>query len=303
MGGKLVKQGLPYTRFTVAKQPGSEAGWALIFSISHIVADGFTYYKTLQMMSKDEEITCLTPTRKHSFPPAMKEAVGAKEWSVVNGGGGLILNYIGNMMFGKKPTVKMFYVDMDKIESAKQKAAGKGTDFVSTNDILTASWGRMTGARLCEMAVNFRGRLPDLKSDDETLAGNYEGCILFHGPEDFAEPNNIRKALQRDDGKFKTTSTAADGSTPRKLPGVFAMKKCRYRIITNWASFFSHLDFGDGCPQKLHIPFLAPGSMPTDICVVFRPTRDTYGLYIVTRKLTDAALTSADSILGKQVMG
>merc|ERR1719487_702579 len=117
------------------------------------------------------------------------------------------MNYAGNMMFGGKPRVKAFYVDTDKVEAAKKTSSG--TDFVSTNDVLTAFWGRLTGARLVEMSVNFRGRLPELAADD---AGNYEGCILFSTGDFEDGPASIRRALQRDDGKFQSTQG-------RPLPG------------------------------------------------------------------------------------
>lgn len=208
----------------------------------------------------------------------------------------------GTMLFGGKPRVRAFYVDSDKVNAAKneakKKSAGTSTDFVSTNDILTAFWGRLTGARLVEMSLNFRGRFPELAADEEAadkeeLAGNYEGCILF-STGDFAEPASIRKALQRDDDKFQSTAE-------RPLPGFCEMRKCKYRIITNWASFFSQLDF-DGCTQTLHIPYMAPATLPTDILVIFRPTSSTYGVFIVTRNLNDEALRNKDSLLGDQIL-
>ena len=121
------------------------------------------------------------------------------------------------------------------------------------------------------------------------------GCILF-STEDFLEPGNIRKALQRKDGKFQSVL-----DPPRPLPGCCEMMCCEYRIITNWASFFSQLEF-EGCTQTLHVPYMAPRSLPTDICVIFRPTAFTYGVFIVTRKLSDEALTGEDSLLGEQIL-
>ena len=121
------------------------------------------------------------------------------------------------------------------------------------------------------------------------------GCILF-STDDCVEPANIRKALQRKDGKFQPTL-----DPPRPLPGCCEMMCCNYRIITNWASFFSQLDF-DGCTQTLHVPYMAPNSLPTDILVIFRPTCSTYGVFVVTRKLSDQALTDGDSLLGEQIL-
>jgi hypothetical protein len=106
----------------------------------------------------------------------------------------MIMNYVGNMLFGGKPRAKAFYIDPDKVQEAKgQSSCGAGgTQFVSTNDVVTAFWGRVTNARIVEMAVNFRRRFPELKDDD---AGNYEGCILY-STGDFADAASIRKALQ-----------------------------------------------------------------------------------------------------------
>lgn len=290
-GFDLLKNGLPYTRVTVAKKDATNTSWALVFSVSHVVADGYTYYKALQMLSVKEEITPLHPERRHSFVPMLKEAMGSREYETVMGSVPLMMNYMGNMICGGTPRVRAFYIDSDKVQGAKTRSSG--TDFVSTNDVITAWWGRLTGARLVEMAVNFRGRLPELAADD---AGNYEGCILF-STDDFAEPASIRKALQRGDGKFQSTL-----DPPRPLPGCCEMMcSSKYRIITNWASFFSQLDF-DGCTQTLHVPYMAPSSLPTDILVIFRPTRSTYGVFIVTRRLSDEMLTTGDSLLGEPIL-
>lgn len=289
-GFALLKKGLPYARLTVAQKDAKS--WALIFSVSHVVADGYTYYKVLGMLSRQQEIVPLSPTRHHDFVPRVKEAVGPKVYSTVMGSPPQMLNFLGNMLFGGKPRVRAFYVDTAKVEAAKRRNAGGSVEFVSTNDVLTAFWGRLSGADLLEMAVNFRGRFPDLAPDD---AGNYEACILFPS-DDFADPANIRKALQRGDGHYKSITRE------QPVPGFNATRKCKYRIITNWASFFSELEF-DGCTQTLHVPYLELKEMPTDILVIFRPTAATYGVFIVTRKLSDEALTSReDSLLGAQII-
>ena len=83
-GFGLMKRGLPYTRVTVAKKDG--ASWALIFSISHVMADGYTYYKALGMLSgaagsesESEQVVPLNPARHHEFVAKLKGAVGQKE--------------------------------------------------------------------------------------------------------------------------------------------------------------------------------------------------------------------------------
>ena len=167
-GHDLLSNELPYTRVTVVKKDATS--WALVFSISHTIADGYTYYKALQMLSAKEEITPLKPERSHNFVSKLQEAVGEEEYNTVMGAAPLIMNYMGSMMCGATPRVRAFYIDADKIQQAKSSSSG--TEFVSTNDVITAWWGRLTQARLVEMAVNFRGRFPELEAD---VAGNYEG--------------------------------------------------------------------------------------------------------------------------------
>ena len=74
----------------------------------------------------------------------------------------------------------------------------------------------------------------------------------------------------------------------------------RYRIITNWASFFSELSF-EGCTQSLHLPYLAPSEIPTDLAVIFRPTKSTFGVFMITRKLSDATLGEAE-LFGQPIL-
>mmetsp|Transcript_1985 Transcript_1985/g.4594 ORF Transcript_1985/g.4594 Transcript_1985/m.4594 type:complete len:465 (-) Transcript_1985:547-1941(-) len=302
-GWKLMDKKLPYTKLTIAKNPnGGLKSWALIFSVSHAVADGYTYYKLLSMFNSGVEVMSFEPTRKSEFIPAMKKAVGEAEYNTVMGAPSLIVNYLSNMAFGNAPRVRAYYVDNKKIEAAKKEAKGKEVDFVSTNDILTAWWGRLTKARLLEMAVNFRGRMksnPDLK---ETDAGNYEGCILF-STDDCKDPAMIRKALSRKDGRCFSVL-----DPPKPLPGCWGTMRCRYRVISNWASFFTELNFGGSanCKQKLHIPYQDPKEIPTELCLIFRPTKDTLGMYMVTRKLKDKEFkegaNGAEPILGDPIM-
>ena len=92
-------------------------------------------------------------------------------------------------------------------------------------------------------------------------------CVLFSDNDCAEGPANVRRTLQQGGGKFQSL-------TQKPLPGFFEMCRCKYRIITNWASFFSQLDF-ENCTQSLHIPYMVPSALPADILVIFRPTRDT----------------------------
>ena len=78
-------------------------------------------------------------------------------------------------------------------------------------------------------------------------------------------------------------------------------------FLSNWASFFSELEFADGaCKQVLHVPYMDSGVVPTDICLIFKPTKDTYGMFVITRKISDEALAgkggAEESLLGEEIL-
>lgn len=54
-GRKLVNKGLPVSKLTIAS--AGAAGFAVIFSMSHTIANGGTYYQILNMISADGTIT------------------------------------------------------------------------------------------------------------------------------------------------------------------------------------------------------------------------------------------------------
>merc|ERR1712194_294120 len=97
--------------------------------------------KLLGMLSSTEQIFSFNSNRHHSFVPALKEAVGPKVYDTYMGAAPLMMNYVGNMGFGGKPHIKVLYLDSAKVKDAKDKCSGKDTDFVSTNDVVTAWWG------------------------------------------------------------------------------------------------------------------------------------------------------------------
>ena len=62
-----------------------------------------------------------------------------------------------------------------------------------------AGLGNVTEARTLLIPLNYRIRLPDFTADD---AGNYEGALVF-GPEEYANPAEIRRTLNSGPPKFQ----------------------------------------------------------------------------------------------------
>ncbi len=259
-GRKLINKPDPVTRITILPDVNRpDDGFALIFSLSHIVADGQTYYQILNSLSVTETIQSLRTERNLGASEKAVNAVGKKEYNF-SFSAPMFFNAFKGMIFGKKAECFAFYVDVDKVKKAKAGVTTNSTsrkEFVSTNDILTSSFAKAIRARLCMMAINFRNRIKGIVDTD---AGNYEGFLLYD-EETYGWPSKIRKTLQ-EGPPFRTTS--------KSLPGFWAGCLCKLGQITNWATFAGDLVF-EGCERQLHLPMYNTGMIPFDCAIVFRP--------------------------------
>jgi len=280
-GTSLLKDGGACMRLVVIPNAeGSEVRkFAVTLSMNHVVADGFTYYRIYNMLSRGAEIQSLRVERKDNFGADMERAIGkdVKEYCET---GTFIMNVVRTMVFGGPAKCHCVYVDDGKIASAKAEAKGEsGTSFVSTNDILTSDFGKRVKARVLSMAVNFRGRLPDITNDD---AGNYERDVLYL-PQDFSAPGLIRQSLSGSEGSYKRASGD-------RLPSGCRSVTARFATITNWASFAAGLDLDDDCKQQLHIPYFDTSQVPCDIAIIFRAKSHRLAVMFLTRGLKEDSL-------------
>lgn len=260
-GSSCIGNGAPLVALSVlpdALRP--EDTFALVFSCSHVIVDGFNYYQLLSMLSSDGTIESLNASRKHEIVAASAVAIGEKE-SVFQASKSLVCNVVCSMMCGRTPLLQTYYVDSGRIKSAKSEACqADDIDFVSTNDVLVSAFGNMTQARVTLMPINFRGRLPGFNEND---AGNYEGALILC-PDDYAEPGLIRKSLSSGPPTYLRQTTAA-------LPGCCETMRCRLSMVTNWTfPCFTEVVI-DNCEQMLHIPVCNVTMVPFDCAVVYRP--------------------------------
>jgi hypothetical protein len=290
-GSKCLGKNEP--QFLVTAVPSADGErFALLVSISHVIADGYTYYEVLNLLSLNAPMKVLNPVRKSGFTESLKTTLGRKEYDFPMCAG-YICNAIGNMMFGPKPKIHAHFIDKEKVAAVKAKeAAGGPVPFVSTNDIVTSAFGKLTRTNVLEMAINMRDRLPDFTIAD---AGNLEWAIYFR-PQDFATPSLIRQALSSKDGKLGRC--CAGSST--ELPSFWEAARKRIAIITNWSS--NHTGewvLGDGCTQELHLPIYT--TAPLDFGIVFKPTPGTLGLLTWTRHVQKDAFQQGDGVFGDLV--
>lgn len=256
-----------------AKRPADT--FALVISGSHVIIDGFTYYKLLSMLCDGAEIKAMNPVRKHEIMEQSKQAMGEKE-SLFANGGGVLCNVLGGLMCGSKPLIESFYVDKEKVNALKAQK-GNDVDFVSTNDVLTSQFGNATNADFLLMPLNFREKLPLFTTDD---AGNYEGALVFL-KEDYADASLIRKSLQSGPPRYLRGGSA----TPGALPGCCKACKGRMAMVTNWTfPFFSELKI-EGCQQMLHLPLCDVKMVPFEVGVVYRPRAGEIAVTFFVRSL------------------
>lgn len=104
------------------------------------------------------------------------------------------------------------FVDRDKVKRLKAEAAAASDDvgFVSTNDVLMSSLGKLTGARLMFMAVNFRDRVHGIVDSD---AGNYESLMMFDEGV-YKSPAGFRTALNAMKEKVAVGENGETSSAP-----------------------------------------------------------------------------------------
>lgn len=256
------------------------AGFSLIFSLSHSVADGHTYYKVLNMLCAGSKVYPLNVKRKEEEISKIINALGKREYTYINSFSHVV-NVFKGLLLRKNTKVYAFYIDQEKIEGIKaQEKQEDAHNYVSSNDILTSTYSNFLNTRLTLMAINFRNRITGLNEYD---AGNYEGAILYD-TNTYSTPSHVRKSLQTG-SKFKGLS--------KPLPGLVEGMVCKMGLITNWASFSKELHI-EGCEELLHLPIAnAAGRIPYEMAVIFRARKEKTGIIYFTQKFEREQFTSS----------
>lgn len=247
------------TRVTLVSDPTDQSAFAMVFSISHCAGDGYTYFSILNMLSDGAQIKALNPVRKQDKSQLIADAI--KEDMSWFFGCTFMMGIMCKLICGPKINYHARLVDPAKINAAKEDAVKRGAKFVSTNDILTSTFGNMTSARNLMMAVNFRNRVDGLIDSD---AGNYDGVPVLD--EDvYKNPEGIRNVLAQ------LQQGAPLKSRTRGLPGFFEVLRSSFSVVTNWASFAADGVMLPKCEQILQLPMVDLTIMPTNAAIIFVP--------------------------------
>lgn len=277
--------------------------FAMVYSLSHLVADGFTFYRIYKMLiDQNTPIEAMEPERVHHFDRLQDETLGRLVRRMTTS-----LGFIHHLVFGtvyetitknklfpnKEVGMRRTYlVDNDDIAKIKANHDPKttGVPFISTNDIITSWYFKNGGARFSYMTVNLRGRIKEIR---DSHCGVYDGLIFSDSPEQVDSPAAIRKSilnLKKSDSSFSQWESLQSG----------------HLFITNWASV-SGLEPMDppNCEEICHYPLalsIQMGPMAA-MAVVFRFSPGKIGVYVnAGRKLPhtlDKKPDFADELLEK----
>lgn len=277
-GKKLLNKSLPVCKLTVASAAG---GFALIFSISHVVCNGGTYYQILNMLSADGTVVAMNPTRQEALQDKVNEYMGKRHYAYLTDAA-CTFNALGKIFFGKNPKAYCFLIDDAKLAAAKAaaKAQPGAPDRISANDVLTSAYGKACRLKLLIMAADFKGRIEGTSTTD---AAQYHAALMLD-ESGFGSPAAIREALMGP----PPLSRAA-------LPGFWKSMGLRMGLITSWASLKS-LSI-PSCTLSLHTPCEQTSGMVVkaqdDTCIVFNPRPGKLAMLCISSTLGPKELMAA----------
>ena len=258
----------PQFRVSVVPDDESpETRWALVVSMSHVIADGHTFYQVHNMLSEDATLQALEAERKPHVMQAAAVAMGGDDGFLGRPKPGLLLSLVTSTAMGKimGPACEAATYEIDEAFVARKKAeaAAEGVAFVSTNDIITSAICTATRADVGTMDVNFRDRLDGCSQTD---AGNYEDKIVYT-PTDYSSPALIRRSILSNSQLRRAGPTS---ELPESVSDFWRLTMIT--SVSNWSTFAEDVTL-KGHRAELHLPLFDPAAVPARFftgCFVFR---------------------------------
>ncbi len=274
-GNKLLKTGDFVFRVSlISHKINNTSGLALIFSISHVPADGYTYYKLLNAFFDPTQMTAMNYTRNFEAVGKIEDFIGKKNYNFTSSVP-MIFNVLKNLIFEKKVQYVSRFVDEEKVGTIKEaytKDEKSKFPFISTNDVITSSHSKATKSRLCLSAINLRNRIEGMGNED---AGNYEFVLLLD-KEHSQTPEAIRRTLSSK-GQFKANNGI--------LPSVWEALKSNITLVTNASSFIEDYKLGD-LKQILHLPIFNPKSIFCDFAAIYKAADNRRAIFYFGKSTT-----------------
>lgn len=269
---------------TVIETDRKSKKFALVFSLSHVIGDGHTFYSLYSMLDASRVPSSLIPERRMRFMEDLDRTLGpGVAWTLQSPA--FIFGLLYNLFFRPVPRTRLVKtVSASKVAAIKQQAkarlrAGQPGSFVSTNDVITAWFAQTCRSDFTLMAINLRNRMHGYT---DAHAGNYESVMIF-SREDAEQPAQIRDSLAR----MRTASG--------RFPSILQLLKYDISCVTNWASFFTEASLPDTTHQW-HLPLVHINDcIFRDYCIIFSPRAGFTSLLLSSRNVTESDLRQAGS--------
>ena len=250
----------------------------LVTSISHIIADGSTYYALHCMLGKGSlphaQPRALCVERVRQLKPKVDALIGGNNkmmesmsWLTSPGS---LLRIISLFVAGPRQRYFMNIVPTSWATQQKKKAVIAATDagiktvsYVSTNDCIMSALANVNRDKVVLMAVNLRGRVPGLEIEKD-LAGNYEQALPFLF-EDVDYAWKVREAI---------SSSHLCRISKKSLPGFCESSSwnCGVSLVTNWATFYHDVEFPKASLiRHMPAPPLDTSKVPMCVYIIFSP--------------------------------
>jgi len=254
--------------------------FALVFSLSHSVGDGRTYYEILKMLAPGSAVRELPTARVQAFSEVMRGACGREALAWMDSPAAMV-HFMPLMLgCGRKARCYAFDLDPSRVAAAKAKGAvEEGVEYVTTNDVLTSGFFNACNSRIGLMGLDCRGRLPGIDGD---MAGNYVTALVLDDAV-FETPGRLRKMYGSQ--PYQTTG--------RPLPGCCCAGKVSFAMVSNWASFAGGLIPFEGCEMVIHLPVKNPACILWDEMVPFASGAGKTGVICWTVSTDEAGLRAA----------
>jgi hypothetical protein len=262
----------------------------IVMSVSHVIADGCTFYQLHNMLDWRLPVKALQVQRlggDATYDAALTDIIGPQAVSWLSSP--LLLQGMSGCASRQSPPMSVHFVEVSAswVAHQKQQQQQEGTkeddreendvEFISTNDILAAWHNRVCQASFSLMSVNLRNRVPQFRDD---MAGNYETALVYNGPSDCHDPLSVRRSLR--------SYRSASGSCPSEAQTLV----WNASLTTNWCTFYREVqlvgpeeDRGQCCEHVLHLPVADPAELAVwqECAIVFRAGAQRTCLMLATR--------------------
>ena len=217
----------------------------LVMSISAVIADAATMYSLFSMLDADTRPFKMEIARHEDYLKTVKVVLGSAQLRWLKSTGMFLGEWFKSWGANQHETA-VYTVRKEWIEKKKAEYKGDDGSFVSTDDILTSWFMKMTKCDFGFINIDFRPLLDlHLLQENSLLAGRYVHHVLLR-KRNFDTPLAVRNTKPKIDNPKKCHSDTPNFKT------TVQMNSC---LISNYATLTPKMEVS-GCSLKLHIPIL-----------------------------------------------